>query len=475
MYDLVIKNGKVYTGDKVISGDVAVLGGKIARVAGNLSGSSRKNIDAKGCYVMPGGIDVHVHFQLPVSGMVSADTFESGSKAAACGGVTTFLDFSGQGDNDNNLTDGVNRRLREIEGNSYIDYSLHAGITGWKKLSDASSDFRRLQDMGIPTVKMFMIYENRGWLSDDADIYSALTLSRQTGTVVCIHAESEKVMNLLIAKNLNENKALGAYAHALSRPNFIEEEAVCRAVKWAEVTGGSLYIVHLSSGGSLDCIRGAHKKGVRVYTETCPQYLLLNDSLLKDKERGHLYATCPQLKKMKDNKLLWGGVKDGSVVIASTDTCSFRKSQKDMWNGDFTKIPYGLPGVETLLPVLFTYGVKKGRINMDRFVSLVSSNPAKFMGMYPQKGAIKVGSDADITIIDPVKKRRIKAGELATDCDWSPYEGMQVYGLPKCTISRGEVIVDNGEFVGRKGHGRFVKRKPYGWRELGKPWRVKHS
>ncbi|MBI4668857.1 MAG: dihydropyrimidinase [Elusimicrobia bacterium] len=485
-YDLIVKNGTVVTEDKIFKSDVAIEGEKIAAIGNNLElegastlGPSRapagtrssvkgaRIIDAAGKIVIPGGIDVHVHLQLKVSGTVTSDDFETGTKAAACGGVTTIIDFTSQGKYDN-LTAGVEERMREAEGKVCVDYSLHSGITGFKRLKNPAKEFKRLMDFGIPSHKMFMIYGNRGWQSDDADLFSALSLAREIGATVCVHAESEKVMDFLIAKYAKEKRKHGAYAHALSRPSFIEEEAAQRALKWSEVTGGHLYVVHLSTGKGAELFKQAHARGINAHAETCPQYLLLQDDVFKDKKRGHLYATCPQVKKKEDNERLWKGLTQGDVSIVSTDTCTFTTKQKAVWGGDFTKIPYGMPGVETLIPSIFTFGYKAGKFSLSRFVSLISTNPAKLMGLYPKKGVIAKGSDADLCVIDPKVSRFIDYKTMAANCDWSPYQGWKMFGFPDCTISRGEIIAGKGEYVGRIGRGKFVKRKGFGWKDFGK-------
>jgi dihydropyrimidinase len=269
-------------------------------------------------------------------------------------------------------------------------------------------------------------------------------------------------MSLLIDRYLCEKEKYGAYAHVLSRPNFVEEEAVQRAIKWAEATGGRLYVVHMSTGGAADLVRDARRKGINVHAETCPQYLLLDDEVFKDPERGHLYATCPQIKKKADSERLWQAITNGELALVATDTCTFDTKQKAMWEGDFTKIPFGLPGVETLLPAVYTGGVLEKRFGVNHFVSLISTNPAKLMGLYPKKGTLAVGSDADVIVLDPEKKKKIDWQELATNCDWSPYQGMKLAGFPETTLSRGNVVVADGAFVGTEGHGRFVKRQSWG-------------
>lgn len=473
-YDLVIKGGTVYTASDTFVGDIGIKDEKIVALRKDLDVVGAKVIDAKGLQVIPGCIDVHVHFQLPSCGTVSADDFHTGTKAAACGGVTTIIDFADQTVQDN-LMAGVESRIREAESKVVIDYSLHANVTSFKKIKSPVKEFKRLLDFGIPSYKMFMIYEREGRQSADDDIFGGMLAAREVGATICVHAESAKVMNFLIAHYLARKEKVGAYGHALSRPNFIEEEAIHRAIKWAEVTGAHLYVVHLSTGGGAQIFKEAHARGLNVHVETCPQYLVLNDEVFKNKKIGYLYATCPQVKKKEDNKRLWQGLSDGEIAVVSTDTCTFTAKQKAKWNGNFTRIPYGLPGVETLLPVVYSFGYKIGRFSLNHLVALLSTNPAKIMGLYPKKGTIAVGSDADLAVISPRDNRKVDYKELVTNCDWSPYQGMKMYGFPKWTISRGEVIVSNGRFdekVGRKGRGKFIKRKAYGWRNLARPWYV---
>ena len=459
-FDTIIKGGTLVTASDIYQADIGISGDTIKCIGGNLQGNSHcRVIDAGGKYVFPGGIDVHVHLQLPFCGTVSSDDFATGTKAAARGGVTTIIDFALQ-DAEKGLMAGIEARMEEAKNKVSVDYALHSIITKWSdSVRDEMGD---VIDFGVPTFKMFMVYEKEGWQSDDAALYSALVETADNGARICVHAESEKVMSLLIDKYLKDKDKYGAYAHVLSRPNFIEEEAVQRAVKWTEASGGRLYIVHISTGGAADILRDARRKGVNVCGETCPQYLLLDDSVFKDSEKGHLFATCPQIKKKEDSERLWKALTDNELALVSTDTCTFDTRQKAMWNGDFTKIPYGMPGVEVLLPAVYTHGVLAERFNLNNFVELISSNPAKLMGLYPRKGTLAAGSDADIIIVDPKKKKTIDYRELATNCDWSPYQGMEMAGFPDITICRGKVVVEDGAFVGSEGYGKFIKRSAWG-------------
>ncbi len=456
--DLLVKGGQVVTATETFVADVGVKDEKIVKIGKIDAGSDVKVIDADRKHVFPGGIDVHVHLQLPFSGTISADDFENGTKAAACGGVTTVLDFAIQ-TKGSPIMDAVRARRAEADSKVCVDYGLHAAITDWNDRTQA--EIKEVIDYGIPTFKMFMIYRNEGWMADDGMLFQALEETAKHGGHIGVHAESAFVLDMLVERYAKEKEKWGAYAHTLSRPCYTEEEAIIRAIKWAEVTGGQLYIVHMSTGEGADAVRAAKERGVKVYAETCPQYLLLDDEVFKEKD-GHLYATCPQVKKPHDSERLWKGLQTGDVDIVATDTCTFTTEQKAAWNGDFRKIPFGMPGVETMVPLMYTEGVGNRGLSLNRFVALVSTNPAKLFGMYPKKGAIKVGSDADILVFDPEKKVTLHAEDLQTNCDWSPFEGWQLTGYPDVTISRGKVVAREGKFVGEVGHGRFLVRNSHG-------------
>ncbi len=456
--DLMIKNGTVVTDSETIKADIGILNGKIEIVGQDLSGAGQ-TIDATGKYVMPGGLDVHVHLQLPFCGTISADDFESGTKAAAAGGITTIIDYAIQSKG-NTLTDAVKSRKKEANGKVCVDYSLHGGITDWNV--NTKSELKSLVKEGIVSYKMFMIYRSEGWMSSDSMLYQALEETKKLGGTICVHAESVDVLDYLVKKyhNPTDMKKYGAYCHVLSRPNFVEEEAIQRAIKWAEVTGGRLYIVHMSTGGGANLVASAKKRGVEIFAETCPQYLLLEDNLFK-KENGHLYGTCPQIKKKEDNDRLWDALGDGEIDTIATDTCTFDTKQKAMWEGDFTKIPFGMPGSELMMPLMYTFGVGEGKINLNQFVNYQSTNPAKIFGMYPEKGSLQVGTDADILVFDPKKNVTVDYQNMETNCDWSPYQGQMLKGYPSTTILRGKIVAKEGRFTGNIGYGKFIKRKPF--------------
>jgi dihydropyrimidinase len=387
---------------------------------------------------------------------VTAENFASGTRAAACGGVTTVIDFAIQ-KKGQSLTRAIRDRRKEADGRVVIDYALHAVPTDWNKRTQ--NEIGKLAAHGVSSFKMYMTYAKEGLMTGEIEISSALNETSKCGAMVTVHAESQLKLDLLLKRyhNQNDMKRYGAYCHVLSRPSFIEYEAIQNAISWAEATGGKLYIVHLSTAEGLQIIRKAQARGVNVFAETCPHYLLFDDSIFK-KPDGYLYATCPQIKKKADQQALWQGIADGTISVVATDNCTFTSKQKKLWHGDFTKIPYGLPGVETLLPLLYSYGVVKNRISLSRMIELLCVNPARLFGLYPQKGTIAVGSDADLVIFDAHKKVIISHNNLETKCDWSPYEGFKLTGYPVITISRGQIIAQNGKFVGKMGQGRYLKR-----------------
>jgi len=459
-YDLIIANGTVVRADGQEQADVAVKGEKIAAVNKGLAKNAdgARVVDAAGKYVIPGALDVHVHLELPFCGTVSSDDWNTGTRAAARGGVTTVIDFAipyGQ----ESLEDAFNNWSGRAK-KACIDYCFHMAITNWDR---HGPEMEKMVKKGCPTFKEFMIYASEGWQADDRTIYNTLEKAKQLGAMLLVHAESSRVLDELIARHHNpeEMKKFGATLHAITRPNFIEAEAIQRAIMWAEVTGGRLYIVHMSTGEGADIVKAARARGVDVYAETCVQYLVLDDSVFARPD-GHLFACCPQVKKPKDIERLWKGVNDGEVCVISTDTCTFTREQKARWEGDWTKIPMGLPGLETLVPLVYTQGVLGKRLPLPRFVEKCCTNPAKIMGLFPQKGVLAAGSDADIAIIDPEKRHTVDHATMDGGADWSPYQGMALAGFAQHTFSRGKQIVDNYKFIGENGWGRWLPREKAG-------------
>jgi dihydropyrimidinase len=447
----------IITSENSFRADIGIEKGIIKAIAPKLDIIAKEDIDVAGMLVMPGVIDSHVHFQLPVRGLVSIDDFENGTKASACGGVTTIIDFATQAKGES-LFDAVANRRAQADGRVAIDYALHLSPTDWTNRT--KKEIPKIMAGGITSFKLYMTYAEAGLMSSDANLCWALDEMAKSGGMITVHAESDGLLDLFINRyhNIKDMKKYGAYCQALSRPNIVEAEAVARAALFAEATGGRLYIVHMSTRKAVNVVARVRKSGVKIYAETCPQYLLLDDSVFKRRD-GHLYTTCPQVKKRKDSEALWQGLRNKAISTIATDTCTFTKKQKDSWKGDFTKIPYGIPGVETLLPLLYTFGVGRKKISINRMVELLAVNPAKLFGLYPRKGIIKIGSDADLVIFDPQKKVAIKHENLQTNCDWSPYEGLKLTGYPHLTLSRGKIVAIDGKFTGQKGHGRFLKRE----------------
>ncbi len=460
-YDLIIANGTVVSASGQEVADIAVRGEQIAAIGKGLakSGDATRIIDASGKYVIPGGIDVHVHLELPFCGTVSSDDWLTGTRAAARGGITTVIDFAipfGQ----QSLDDAYHAWLERAKPKACIDYCFHMAITNWDR---HGPEMGKMVARGCPTFKEFMIYASEGWQADDRTIFNTLERVKQLGAMLLVHAESSRVLDELIARYHRPElmKQHGATLHAVTRPNFIEAEAIQRAIFWAEATGGRLYIVHMSTGEGADIVKAARARGVDVYAETCVQYLTLDDSVFARPD-GHLFACCPQVKKPKDIERLWNGVNDGEVCVISTDTCTFNKAQKARWEGDWTKIPMGLPGLETLLPLVYTKGVLEKRMTLNRMVEKCCTNPAKIMGLYPRKGVLQTGSDADVTIIDPEKRFTVDHAIMETGADWNPYQGWSLAGFAQHTFCRGKQIVADYKCIGEKGWGQWLPRERAG-------------
>ena len=464
-FDTLIRNGTIHTHTASFIGDVAISGQTIAAVgAPGTLGTASRTIDATGMGVLPGCLDVHVHLALPFCGTVSCDDFDSGSKAAANGCVTTVIDFAIPGAGET-LARAHETWTKKAAGISSIDFAWHMAITKREHIAEIPA----MVAQGLPTFKQFMIYEREGWNADDGMIFETLERVREHDGMLLIHAESARVLDMLIERCHTPAfmKQYGARLHRMTRPNFVEAEAIERGIHWSEKTGGKLYIVHMSTGEGADLIQAAQARGVPVLAETCIQYLALTDDVF-DRPDGHLFACCPQVKKAKDVERLWKGL-GREVCVVSTDTCSFTREQKQMWwnkegnYGDWTNIPMGLPGLDTMVPLLYTLGVRSGRIPMTKLVELCSYKPARVMGLGHRKGQLAPGFDADIAIIDPSETRRVEPGKtVQSRCDWSPFEGMSLGGFAKMTMVRGTPILENGQFVGKAGHGVFVPRKSPG-------------
>lgn len=450
-----IKNGILVTPFNTFKADLGVKNNKIAAI-GDLSGlMAERIIDAQGMYVFPGIIDVHTHFEIVGGGGVkTADDFYTGTKAAALGGVTTIIDFTKQ-EKDEFISDANNKRLLEAKDKVCIDFGLHSHFTDLNKDSfDAIPD---VINAGYSTFKLFMTYKKAGFLIEDGELLETIRKTHESNGMVMVHAENDSICEYYTEKYINEGKLLPKY-HACSRPNIAEAEAVSKAALFASETNSLLYIVHLSTAQGSQIVEEARKNGVKIMAETCPQYLILTDDKYLE-TNGHYHIAAPPLRKKADQDKLWEGITKGYIPVVSTDHCSFTTKQKDAGRESFKDVPPGIPGTETLLPLMHHFGVNQGRISFNKLIEVLCHNPAKIFGLYPNKGTLTVGTDADIIIFDPNKKVRLGADTLHMGSDYSPYEGIEVQGYPATTILRGNIIVENGQFLGKEGAGQFIKRQ----------------
>jgi dihydropyrimidinase len=458
-FDTIITNGRVVTATDTFDSDVAVNGGKIAAIGENLPReNAARVIDAAGKYVLPGGIDVHTHLDMPFGGTTSSDDFETGTRAAAFGGTTTLIDFAIQYKGQT-LRTAFDTWMQKASGKAVCDYAFHCIIT---ELADAQlEEMNALVREGVTSFKLFMAYPGV-FMLDDGSIFKALRCTAKNGGLVCMHAENGNAIDVIVQQALAEGKKAPKY-HALTRPTTAEAEATARAIALAEMAGAPVYIVHLSCNDALEKVREARDRGLPVYAETCPQYLYLSiENFDVPDFEGAKYVFTPPLREKWHQEKLWNGLKRDHLQVVSTDHCPFcYKEQKELGRGDFTKIPNGGPGVEHRMSLIYSGGVGAGRFSVNRFVELVSTTPAKLFGLYPRKGTIAAGSDADLVIFDPDRKHTVSAKTHHMRVDYSMFEGIQVTGMPSTVLSRGRVVVDNDKFLGRAGAGGFLRRSTY--------------
>ena len=458
---LLIKNGRVITAVDDYKGDIFIESEQVNLIGKNLDVKADRVIDAQDKYVIPGGIDPHTHLDMPFAGTVSADDFETGTRAAAHGGTTTLIDFAIQTKGRSTL-EALETWHKKAEGKTAIDYGFHMIITDLE--DDRVPEMRTLADEGITSYKLFMAYPGVLY-ADDATLFRAMRKAGQDGTVICMHAENGIVIDEIVKSALAEGKT-GPKWHALTRPTRMEAEGVHRSIAIAEVADVPVYIVHLSSADALEQVVLARDRGAHVFAETCPQYLFLDHSYYEQEGfEGAKYVMTPPLREKWNQKELWRGLQMGDLMSISTDHCPFCfKEQKEMGINDFSKIPNGGPGVENRMSLVFNGGVVEGRISLNRFVELTSTASAKMFGLFPKKGTIAVGSDADIVIFNPDRKETISVNNSVTHhmkVDYNAYEGFEVTGVSETVISRGKIIVENCEYLGKKGDGQFLKRGLY--------------
>lgn len=453
----IIKNGTIITADKTYKADIHVEDEKITKIAKKIIPKKGDTvIGAKGLEIYPGFIDSHTHFELPFMGTVSADNFQTGSIAAACGGVTTFIDYivplKGQ-----KLADAADAWHKKAGGKTAVDYGFHMCIVEFN--DSVEKEIPEIIKDGITSFKCFFAYKG-ALMIDDSQFIGVLSAAKKYGGLTLLHAENGEVISYLV-NQFAAGKKRDPFYHELSRPAMAEGEAVHRAIVLAKTVDAPLYIVHLSSNDGLEQIEKFRREGQRIFAETCPQYLLLSRELYRKKGfEGAKWVMSPPLRDRSNNEKLWRGLKKEFIQVIATDHCSFDfKTQKTMGKDNFTKIPNGIPGIGNMVNLVYTYGVKTGKITRSQFAAALSTNPAKIFGLYPKKGRIAPGADADITIIDPRKKGIVTAKNSHHNVDYSAYEGFKLNGMVTIVISRGEVIAKDNKFIGSKNHGKFVKRK----------------
>ena len=458
---VLIKNGRVVTAVDDYLADVLIEDEKVAVIGRQLDMEADRTIDASGKLVIPGGIDPHTHMELPFGGTFASDDFQTGTIAAAHGGTTTIIDFAVQYHGES-LIQAVDNWHKKAEGKTAIDYGFHLITTDLP--DERVPEMRQLINEGVMSFKLFMAYPGV-FLVDDATIYRAMKNAGEAGGLICMHAENGIVINEIIKHALAEGKTAPKY-HALTRPTKAEAEGVHRAIAIAEMAEAPVYIVHLSCADALEEVREARDKGLATYAETCPQYLFLDYSLYeREGFEGAKWVMTPPLREKWNQDKLWQGLQGNDLQVVSTDHCPFCfKEQKELGRGDFTKIPNGGPGVEHRMSLVYNGGVAGGRISLNRFVELTSTSAAKLFGLFPRKGTIAVGSDADIVIFDPNEEMTISAATHHMNVDYSAYEGTKVRGATKTVLSRGKVVIDDGKYVGKPGDGQFLRRSTFSGR-----------
>ena len=454
-----IQNGTIINAHQSQKADVLIDGEKIREIGTFPNETADRIIDATGMLILPGGIDAHTHLDMPFGGTTSSDDFETGTRAAAMGGTTSIVDFAIQGKG-TKMRDALDTWWKKAENRACIDYGLHMIVTD---LGEAGlEDMDNLVDEGVASFKLFMAYPGV-LMVDDATIFKAMSQTAKNGALICMHAENGGVIDVIVQRALAEGKT-GPIHHALTRPTIAEAEAVHRAIAMAEMAGAPVYIVHLSSEDALNQVREARDRGLPAFAETCPQYLLLSiDKMALPDFESAKYVFTPPLREKENLPKLWDGLKHDHLQVVSTDHCPFCfEDQKILGIDNFTKIPNGGPGIENRLQLMHHHGVNAGKLTINRFVEIVSTTPARIFGMYPKKGVIAAGSDADIVVWDPRAEHLISAKTHHMRVDYSMFEGFQVTGNAKTVLSRGEVIVDNGSFLGKAGRGQYLKRAARG-------------
>ena len=450
---VLIKYGRIVTAADDYSADIFIEGEKIKAIGKDLPFEAERSIDADGMLVFPGGVDPHVHLDMPFMGTFSSDTHETGTRAALFGGTTTVIDFvlQKQGQSLREALDEWNGRAK---GNAVGDYSFHMAVTDYN--DKVRPEIKEMIEEGITSFKTFMAYKG-ALMIDDRQMIGLMEEVKKQGGLINVHATNGDMIDYLIQKHRSEKKLSPLY-HYLSQPEVTEAEASERFVDMANYTGCPGYIVHLTCEGALNAVRNATRRNQKVFVETCIQYLLLDASLYEKDGEGAKWVMSPPLRQKKDQETLWAGINQGLVNVVATDHCPFLWEQKMMGANDFSKIPNGHPAIENRMELLYSEGVHKGRITLNKYVEVACTNPAKIFGMFPRKGALAVGSDADIVIFDPNEKHVLSAQTHHMNVDYSGYEGWEVTGKVKTVLLRGKIAIDQNECLVEKGYGQFVRR-----------------
>lgn len=450
---VLIKNGRIITADADYIADIFIEGETISTIGKNLNIAADTVIDAAGKLVMPGGIDPHVHLDMPFMGTYSSDSYETGTRAALYGGTTMVIDFILQTQG-KSLQSALDEWRGRSDNNCVGDYSFHMAVTDFN--DDTKKEIQHfIEEEGITSFKTFMAYKG-ALMIDDRQMIGLMEEVKKHGGLINVHATNGDMIDYLVQKHRNEGKLSPLY-HYLSQPEITEAEASERFVDMASYTGCPGYIVHLTCEGALNAVRNATRRNQKMFVETCIQYLTI-DASLYEREDGAKWVMSPPLREKKDQETLWAGINQGMVQVVATDHCPFMWEQKLMGKDDFSKIPNGHPAIENRMELLFSEGVSKGRITLNKFVEVASTNAAKIFGMFPRKGAIAIGSDADIVIMDPGEKHTLSAKTHHMNVDYSGYEGWECTGKVKTVLLRGEVAIDNNECKLQKGYGKFIKR-----------------
>ncbi len=451
---ILIKNGKVVTASESYMADIFVENEQIVAIGKDLKYDADTTIDASNKLVFPGGIDPHVHLDMPFMGTYSSDDYETGTRAALHGGTTMVIDFILQTQGDT-LHNALKTWQKKSQGKAIGDYSYHMAVTDFND-DVAKEVVQMIEDEGISSFKTFMAYKG-ALMIDDGQMVQLMKVVKKHGGLVTVHATNGDMIDSLIAKNKSEGNLSPLY-HYLSQPEVTEAEASGRFADMLEYTGCPGYIVHMTCEGALNAIRKATQRNQKVFVETCTQYLMLDASLYEKDFEGAKWVMSPPLREKKDQTALWSGINQGLVQVVGTDHCPFMWEQKKMGVDDFSKIPNGHPAIEHRMEFLYSEGVKQGKISLTKYVELTSTNAAKIFGMYPRKGTIAIGSDADLVIFDPKKKHTISVDTHHMNCDYSAYEGQEVTGKTETVILRGDIAIENGECKLKAGFGQFIPR-----------------